>query len=82
MAVIKNPIKRLAHNLNDAILAEGVIEIIKWHDTAILKSNGVVRKVGDEVAKLTNSHGNKLRMAEDIILKEAATRFVQLWWNK
>ena len=69
-------ITALIEEKHDIYLADCVREILDWHQTGILKG-GKVRGLADEVVAISNSPEYKLRMAEDLVLKEAAKRFMQ-----
>ena len=45
-----NPITKLAYDLTDDDLSKAVVEIIDWHDMAILR-DGVVRNIAKQMRK-------------------------------
>ena len=68
-------IEDLVKSMFDIELSTCVNEIIEWHKTGILKQNGSVKKLADEIKEITNDSYSSLKISEDIILLEAARRF-------
>lgn len=57
-------------------LRECIRELFEWHNTGVLKK-GLVRDFADDIVfKTTSDHSTKLKIAKDVILKEAARRYL------
>jgi len=59
-------------------LKKSLEELFEMHDTGILKSGGLVRDfANDVVLKVTKDHFTKLGIAEDVLMREAARRYLR-----
>ena len=53
-------------------------ELFETHDTGILKSGGLVRDFANDVVfEITKDHSTKLKIAKDVLMKEAARRYLK-----
>jgi len=70
-------IQSAAREIKPIGLKECLREIFDLHSTGILKE-GLVRDFADEVVfKITNDSPTKLKIAEDVLLREAARRYLE-----
>lgn len=59
-------------------LRSSLKELFEWHNTGTLKNGGLVRDFAEDVVfEVTKDHSTKLKIAEDVLVKEAARRYLE-----
>lgn len=70
-------IKSEAKKIRPMGLRKCMEELFDWHNTGILES-GLVRDFAEDVVfKVTKDNQHKLQIAEGVLLKEAARRYLK-----
>ena len=70
-----NPIIKVFEKISDEDLKKCCREILEWHQTAILKIDGICRKYAQEIKSFVSKEADTIRIMEVSVMEEVMKRF-------